>query len=55
MILAFSDSLTQNAAILADKTPDSSGNALIYVCFDHTCRKPVSTYEEAISQLPYLA
>ncbi|WP_057935727.1 thioredoxin domain-containing protein [Algoriphagus resistens] len=55
MILAFSDSLTENAAILSDKTPDPKGNALIYVCFDHACRRPVSTREEAISQLPYLA
>lgn len=55
MILAFSESLTENAAILSDKTPDPDGNALIYVCFDHACRKPVSVYEEAISQLPYLA
>lgn len=55
MILAFSERLTENAAILADKTPDPEGNALIYVCFDHACRRPVSTREEAISQLPYLA
>ncbi|PZX57710.1 hypothetical protein LV84_01839 [Algoriphagus ratkowskyi] len=54
-VLAFSESLTENAAILADKTPDAAGNALIYVCFDHACRKPVSSREEAISQLPYLA
>jgi len=54
-IIAFSESLTENAAILADKTPDAEGNALIYVCFDHACRKPVSTRDEAISQLPYLA
>ncbi|MCE7057098.1 thioredoxin domain-containing protein [Algoriphagus sp. AGSA1] len=55
MILAFSESLTENAAILSDKTPDPAGNALIYVCFDHACQKPVGTCEEAISQLPYLA
>ncbi|MEB2779681.1 thioredoxin domain-containing protein [Algoriphagus sp. C2-6-M1] len=55
MILAFSESPTDNAAILADKTPDPDGNALIYVCFDRACRKPVAKYEEAISQLPYLA
>ena len=55
MILAFSERLTENAAILADKTPDTAGNALIYVCFDHTCRRPVSGYEQAISQLPFLA
>lgn len=54
-ILAFSESLTENAPILSDKTPDATGNALIYVCFDHACRKPVSTHEEAITQLPYLA
>lgn len=55
LIVAYSESLTENAAILSDKTPDPEGNALIYVCFDHACRKPVSMYEEAISQLPYLA
>ncbi|WPR77894.1 thioredoxin domain-containing protein [Algoriphagus sp. NG3] len=55
IIVAFSESPTDNAAILADKMPDMTGNALIYVCFDHACRKPVSTHEEAISQLPYLA
>ncbi len=55
MILAYSESPTDNAAILADKTPDPTGNALIYVCFDHACRKPVRTREEAVSQLPYLA
>ena len=55
MILAFSETLTENAAILSDKTPDPAGNALIYVCFDHACRKPVGNYEEAITQLPYLA
>jgi uncharacterized protein len=47
--------LTQTAPILQSKTPDSRGNALIYVCFDHACQKPVSTLEEAASQLPYLA
>ena len=54
-ILAFSESLTENAPILSDKTPDATGNALIYVCFEHACRKPVSTHEEALTQLPYLA
>ncbi len=55
IIVAFSEELTEAAAILQGKTPDSDGNALIYVCFNHACQKPVSTLEEAISQLPYLA
>ncbi|WP_373399506.1 hypothetical protein V8V91_07305 [Algoriphagus halophilus] len=55
MLVVFSEELTETAPILQGKTPDSKGNALIYVCFDHACQKPVSTIEEAISQLPYLA
>ncbi|MBN7818000.1 thioredoxin domain-containing protein [Algoriphagus pacificus] len=55
LVLAYSEELTETAPILQGKTPDSKGNALIYVCFDHACQKPVSTFEEAISQLPYLA
>jgi uncharacterized protein len=55
LIVGWSETLTQTAPILQSKTPDSRGNALIYVCFDHACQKPVSTLEEAASQLPYLA
>ncbi|HSF56282.1 MAG TPA: hypothetical protein VLA71_21170, partial [Algoriphagus sp.] len=55
LIVGWSETLTQTAPILQGKTPDSIGNALIYVCFDHACQKPVSTLEEAASQLPYLA
>lgn len=55
LIVGWSENLTQTAPILQGKTPDSTGNALIYVCFDHACQKPVSTLEEAASQLPYLA
>jgi len=54
-LVVYSEELTETAPILQGKTPDSKGNALIYVCFDHACQKPVSTIEEAISQLPYLA
>lgn len=54
-VIAFAETLTETAPILTGKTADSSGNALIYVCFDRACRKPVSSIEEAISQLPYLA
>ncbi len=55
LILAFSESPTVTAPILQGKTPDPMGNALIYVCFDHACRKPVSSFEDAVAQLPYLA
>lgn len=54
-VIAFSEELTEIAPILTGKTADSSGNALIYVCFDRACHKPVSTIEDTISQLPYLA
>ncbi|TDQ19504.1 hypothetical protein DFQ04_1327 [Algoriphagus boseongensis] len=54
-VLAWSETLTENAPILQGKTPDSNGNALIYVCFDRACRRPVSSLEEALTQLPYLA
>lgn len=54
-LIAFSEEATETAPILSGKTADSSGNALIYVCFDHACRRPVSTIEDTISQLPYLA
>jgi len=53
-VLAWSETLTETAPILQGKTPDPDGNALIYVCFDRACRRPVSTLEEAIAQLPYL-
>lgn len=55
LILAFSDSPTYTVPILRGKTPDPTGNALIYVCFDHTCQKPVSNLKEAVAQLLYLA
>jgi len=54
-ILAFSEKETKSIPILQDKTPDLEGNSLIYVCFDQACRKPVSSLEEVISQLPYLS
>lgn len=52
--LAWSEKPTETAPILKRKTPDSTQNALIYVCFDHACRRPVSSVEEALSQIPYL-
>ncbi|MBY5950568.1 thioredoxin domain-containing protein [Algoriphagus marincola] len=52
--LAWSEKSTETAPILKGKTPDSTENALIYVCFDHACRRPVSRVDEALSQIPYL-
>ncbi|NVJ87396.1 MAG: thioredoxin domain-containing protein [Algoriphagus sp.] len=54
LVVAWSEEVTENAPILTGKTPDSTGNALIYVCFDHACRRPVSEVDEALSQLPFL-
>lgn len=55
VVIAWSEEITDDIPILSHKTADSTGNALIYVCFDRACQKPVSTVKEAISQLPYLA
>jgi uncharacterized protein YyaL (SSP411 family) len=54
LVIAWSEYQTENVPILQGKTPDTAGNALIYVCFDRACRRPVSTFEEAIAQLSYL-
>jgi uncharacterized protein YyaL (SSP411 family) len=53
-VIAWSEFQTESVPILTGKTPDPEGNALIYVCFDRACRRPVGTFEEAIAQLPYL-
>ena len=55
IVFSASDSKTPHPPLLEDKTPDPTGNALIYVCFDKVCQKPVTTAEEAIIQLPTLA
>lgn len=54
LIVAFADYPNMSIPILQDKTPDLAGNSLIYVCFNHTCQKPVSSLNEVISQLPSL-
>ncbi|GAB3222143.1 thioredoxin domain-containing protein [Algoriphagus aestuariicola] len=54
-VLSWSENLTENVPLLQGKTPDAEGNALIYICFDRACRRPVASWEEAIAQLPYLA
>ena len=40
--------------LLKDKAGDSTGKALIYVCFNKVCQKPVAAIEEAIKQFPTL-
>lgn len=55
LVLAWSETPTENVPILLGKTADPTGNALIYVCFDRACRRPVSTVAEALAQLPYLS
>ncbi|MDN3670142.1 thioredoxin domain-containing protein [Echinicola jeungdonensis] len=52
--IAASESPNGDIPLLKHKIADSNGNALIYVCFDETCKKPVSTIEEALSQIPNL-
>lgn len=54
LILGFKEDTNKTIPYLEDKTPDGEGNSLIYVCFDRTCQKPVTSLEEVISQLPYL-
>jgi len=54
-VLTATDALADFPPLLEDKRGDSKGNALIYVCFDKVCQKPVSTVEEALKQFPTLA
>lgn len=53
-VLAVSEATAEFPPLLAGKTGDSRGNALIYVCFDKVCQKPVADTEEAIKQFPIL-
>ncbi len=52
--IAASEKPTSSIPLLEHKVADSDGNALIYICFDEACQKPVSTVEEALSQIPNL-
>jgi uncharacterized protein YyaL (SSP411 family) len=54
-LIAAADAAPENLPLLQDKTGDSAGIALIYVCFERVCQKPVSTIEEALMQFPTLA
>lgn len=55
IIVAASELTADFPPLLQAKVADSSGNVLIYVCFDKVCQKPVATVEEAIKQFPTLS
>ncbi len=38
--------------LLEGKTTGENGESTIYVCYNKSCRRPVNTLEEAVSQLP---
>lgn len=54
-IIAASETVAENIPLLEYKTPDSEGNALIYVCFNKACQKPVCEVADALAQFPSLA
>ncbi|MDN3203231.1 thioredoxin domain-containing protein [Algoriphagus sediminis] len=53
-VIAWSETVTNELIIFDHKVPDQDGNALIYVCFDRACQRPVKTASEALELLPYL-
>lgn len=55
LVLAASEEPTDFPPLLQHKAADPAGNALIYVCFDRVCQKPVATVKEAVKQFPTLA
>lgn len=55
IIISASEEISDSIPLLRNKVPDSKKNALIYVCFNNTCKKPVSSIEEAYIQLPKMA
>jgi uncharacterized protein YyaL (SSP411 family) len=54
-VIAASETVAENIPLLEYKTTDSEGNALIYVCFNKACQKPVSEVADALAQFPSLA
>lgn len=54
-VLSVTADVGENIPLLEYKTADSDGNALIYVCFNKACQKPVATVDEAVAQFPTLA
>ena len=53
-VVAWSETPTESVPLLQQKTPDSEGNALIYVCVDRRCLRPLSEVADALAQLPQL-
>lgn len=55
IVIVASEDVTENPPLLAGKHADKHGNALIYVCFNKACQRPVSDIAEAIKQIPDLS
>ncbi|MDA1268281.1 MAG: thioredoxin domain-containing protein [Bacteroidetes bacterium] len=53
-VLAWSESPTDSVPLLHGKGGDTEGNALIYVCVNRSCRRPVATVEDALTLVPQL-
>jgi uncharacterized protein YyaL (SSP411 family) len=53
-VIAWSESPTASVPLLEGKLGDADGNALIYVCVNRSCRRPVATVEEARALVPQL-
>jgi len=53
-VVAWSESPTASVPLLEGKLGDTEGNALIYVCVNRSCRRPVATVEEARALVPQL-
>ena len=53
-VVAWSESPTASVPLLEGKLGDAEGNALIYVCVNRSCRRPVATVEEARALVPQL-
>lgn len=55
IIVSASEEVSEVIPILTHKFPDPEKNALLYVCFNRTCKRPTSTLEEALTLLPKIA
>ena len=52
MVIAATTVNTEEVPILAGKSTEKT---ILYVCFNKSCKQPVETIEEAVSQLPFLS
>ena len=53
-VVAWSESPTASVPLLEGKLGDTDGNALIYVCVNRSCRRPVAEVADALKLLPQL-